>query len=63
VAAVETLDLLDLRAFFFEFAFEAVDYLVCAVFVTLGVENEKRFVFFFHRMVLLMLEWAGRPVN
>jgi hypothetical protein len=63
VPPVEALDLLDVRPLFFEFAFEPVDYLVCAVFVPLGVQDEKRFVFGFHRIVLLMVEWALRPVN
>jgi hypothetical protein len=51
VAALEALDLLDVGPFFFEFAFEAVDYFVRAVFVALGVENEERFVFVFHLVV------------
>jgi hypothetical protein len=51
MTALETLDLLDVGALFFEFAFEAVDYLVCAFFVAPGVEDQERFVFVFHRMV------------
>ncbi len=55
---LEPLDLLDLGALFGEFAFEAIDYFVCALFVAPDVEDQERFVFVFHRMVWVMAGWT-----